>query len=65
MPGRRAEELSSEQQRPQARPKVASARKLPTSLTVHVPLTLHLRCGRKTVISPVHPERNPVLQAKI
>jgi len=44
---------SSELGRPQARPKVASARKLPSSLTVHVPLTLHLRGGRKTVISPV------------
>ena len=55
---------SSEQQRPQARPKVASARKLPTSLTVHVPLTLHLRGGRKTVISPVPLRATPFSRPK-
>ena len=31
----------------------ARARDLPSTLTVHVPLTMHLRGGRKTVISPV------------
>jgi len=44
---------SPENGRPQVKPKVASAPKLSTSLTVHVPFTLHLRGGRKTVISPV------------
>ena len=50
---RRAARASSDAVANEAVKMAARVRTLPSTVTVHVPLTMHLRGGRKTVISPV------------